>query len=79
MKGPELLHRHYADVRSKWKLGGTRIAAINVAISERIQNALGIALPEETFFGQEMMTTKEAIPVPARFDWLLDPVDGRYS
>ena len=72
----ELLHREFGRAESKWKSDGTRVTAIDIAISENIFNELAALFPADQFFSEELANTDAAIPVISRFSWVLDPIDG---
>lgn len=72
----DLLHREFGRAKSEWKSDGTRVTAVDVAISENIFRALGAQFPADQFFSEELADTDQPIPVTARFSWVLDPIDG---
>ncbi len=72
----ELLHREFGRAESKWKSDGSRVTAVDVAISEGIFRALATQFPSDQFFSEELAETDAPIPVTARFSWVLDPIDG---
>ncbi len=72
----ELLHREFGRAASKWKADGTRVTAVDVAISEGIFSELGEKFQTDQFFSEELSDTDAPIPVTARFSWVLDPIDG---
>lgn len=72
----ELLHREFGRAESRWKDDGTRVTAVDVAISENIFRELAAAFPADQFLSEELADTTEPIPVTARFAWVLDPIDG---
>jgi myo-inositol-1(or 4)-monophosphatase len=72
----ELLHREFGRAESKWKADGTRVTAVDVAISEGIFRELGRQFERDQFFSEELADTDAPIPVTARFSWVLDPIDG---
>lgn len=72
----ELLHREFGRAKSEWKYDGSRVTAIDLAISEAIVSQLRAKFPEDDFFSEELAETDEAIPARARFAWILDPIDG---
>lgn len=71
-----LLHREFGRAESKWKADGTRVTAVDVAISEGIFRDLAAEFAADQFFSEELADTTEPIPVRARFAWVLDPIDG---
>src|SRR4051812_28043281 len=72
----ELLHREFGRAESKWKADGTRVTAVDVAISEGIFRELGAQFGTDQYFSEELANTDAPIPVTARFSWVLDPIDG---
>ena len=72
----DLLHREFGRAESKWKSDGTRVTAVDVAISENIFSELAAQFPADQFFSEELAETDAPIPVTAHFSWVLDPIDG---
>lgn len=72
----ELLHAEFGRAESRWKSDGTRVTAVDVAISENIFRTLAQLFPGDQFFSEELAETDAPIPVTARFSWVLDPIDG---
>jgi myo-inositol-1(or 4)-monophosphatase len=72
----DLLHREFGRAKSLWKADGTRVTAVDVAISEGIFRDLGAQFGADQFFSEELAEGTDPIPVRARFSWILDPVDG---
>lgn len=72
----ELLHRHFGAVESNWKRDGSRVTAVDLAISENIFRVLAATFPEDQFLSEELTDSGQPIPVMARFSWILDPIDG---
>ena len=72
----ELLHREFGRAESKWKYDGTRVTAVDVAISEGIVRELGAQFPNDQYFSEELAHTDAPVAVRARFSWVLDPIDG---
>lgn len=72
----ELMHREFGRARTEIKHDGTKVTAIDIAISEHIQAAILGEFPQDQFFSEELAPTREAIPVVSRFCWVLDPIDG---
>lgn len=71
-----LLHREFGRVESQWKHDGTRVTAVDVAISEGIFRELAAQFSADQFFSEELAATDAPLPVRARFSWVLDPIDG---
>ena len=72
----ELLHREFGRAESRWKSDGTRVTAVDIAISENIFRELREQFPHDQFFSEELADAPGSIPVTARFAWVLDPIDG---
>lgn len=72
----EFLHREFGRVKSTWKSDGTRVTPADVAISEGVFHELAAQFPEDEFFSEELGDGAAAIPLRARFAWVLDPIDG---
>jgi myo-inositol-1(or 4)-monophosphatase len=72
----ELLQREFGRAESRWKSDGTRVTAVDVAISENIFRELAAQFPVDQYFSEELADTTEPIGVTARFSWVLDPIDG---
>ena len=72
----DLLHREFGRAESRWKADGTRVTAIDIAISENIFRELEAKFPDDQFLSEELAETKVPIPVTAAFSWVLDPIDG---
>jgi myo-inositol-1(or 4)-monophosphatase len=71
-----LLHREFGRAKSEWKSDGSRVTAVDLAISEGIVAALRAEFTEDQFFSEELADTHAPVPVTARFSWVLDPIDG---
>lgn len=72
----DLLHREFGRAESKWKHDGTRVTAVDVAISENIFRELGAAFPADQYLSEELAESDRPIAVTAQFAWVLDPIDG---
>lgn len=70
-----LMHREFGRAESKWKGDGTRVTAVDIAISENIARELRAQFPDDQFLSEELAVTT-TIPVTAEFAWVLDPIDG---
>ncbi len=71
-----LLLREFGRAESKLKSDGTRVTAVDIAISQNIQRSLHAQFPGDQFFSEELTESPAPIPVTSRFCWMLDPVDG---
>lgn len=71
-----LLHREFGRARSEFKHDGTKVTAVDIAISQHIQTALGAQFPADQFFSEELAFSDAPVPVTSRFCWVLDPIDG---
>lgn len=72
----ELMHREFGRAESKWKHDGTRVTAVDVAISENIFRELAALFPADQYLSEELAESDRPIAVTARFAWVLDPIDG---
>ena len=72
----ELLHREFGRAESKWKSDGTRVTAVDIAISDNIFRELRAQFPADQFLSEELVETGAPLPVTAEFAWVLDPIDG---
>jgi myo-inositol-1(or 4)-monophosphatase len=72
----DLLHREFGRAESKWKSDGTRVTAVDMAISENIFRELAARFPADQFFSEELAETDAPVAVTAPFSWVLDPIDG---
>jgi myo-inositol-1(or 4)-monophosphatase len=72
----EFLHSEFGRAESRWKSDGTRVTAVDVAISENIFKALHSRFPADQMFSEELPDGTGPIPVTSRFAWVLDPIDG---
>lgn len=71
-----LLQREFGRAESMWKSDGTRVTAVDVAISENIFRALAARFPQDQYFSEELAQTPQPIQVTSEFVWVLDPIDG---
>lgn len=72
----DLLIREFGRAESKWKADGTRVTAVDVAISEGIFRELAAQFPADEYFSEELSDSGAALPITARYSWVLDPIDG---
>ena len=72
----DLMQREFGRAESKWKSDGTRVTAVDIAISEGIFRDLAARFPDDQFFSEELTDGTAPIAVRARFSWVLDPIDG---
>jgi myo-inositol-1(or 4)-monophosphatase len=71
-----LLHREFGRAESRWKGDGTRVTAVDIAISENIFRALRDDFPGDQMFSEELPEGSGPVAVTSRFCWVLDPIDG---
>jgi myo-inositol-1(or 4)-monophosphatase len=71
-----LLHREFGKAQSRWKSDGTRVTAVDIAISENIFKRLCESFPEDQMFSEELPEGGGPLAVSSRFGWVLDPIDG---
>jgi myo-inositol-1(or 4)-monophosphatase len=72
----ELMHREFGKAKGEIKHDGTKVTAVDLAISQHLQDAITRAFPEDQFFSEELPPTGLATPVTSRFCWVCDPIDG---
>jgi len=70
-----LLHREFGRAESRWKSDGTRVTAVDIAISENIFGSLRSKFAGDQLFSEEL-PDGPPVPVTSRFAWVLDPIDG---
>lgn len=75
MAQTELLHREFGRAQSQWKADGTRVTAVDLAISEGIVRELGAQFDDD-YFSEELLNAEGPVPATRRFAWVLDPIDG---
>jgi myo-inositol-1(or 4)-monophosphatase len=71
-----LLHREFGKAQSRWKSDGTRVTAIDIAISENIFRSLRAQFPADQMFSEELPEGEGPIAVTSEYGWVLDPIDG---
>jgi myo-inositol-1(or 4)-monophosphatase len=71
-----LMHREFGRARTEIKHDGTKVTAVDIAISQHLQAAIARQFPEDQFFSEELAPTGETTPVTSRFCWVCDPIDG---
>ena len=71
-----LFHREFGRAESHWKWDGSRVTAIDVAISENIFRELGSQFPKDQYLSEELADPGGPIPMTAPWSWVLDPIDG---
>lgn len=72
----ELMHREFGRARGEIKHDGTKVTAVDIAISEHLMAAITQAFPADQFFSEELAPTDAPTPVTSRFCWVCDPIDG---
>ena len=72
----ELFHREFGLAASQWKSDGSRVTAVDHAISENIHRAILAQFPDDQFFSEELADGTGPWAVTSRFSWILDPIDG---
>jgi len=71
-----LLHAEFGRAESRWKSDGTRVTAVDIAISENIFRMLRAQFPGDQMFSEELPEGTGPVPLSAPFAWILDPIDG---
>ena len=72
----ELMLRELGRATSSWKGDGTRVTAVDIAISENIFRELATQFPEDQYFSEELTDSGAPLPVTSPYVWVLDPIDG---
>ena len=60
-----LLHAEFGRAKGEIKHDGTKVTAIDLAISEHIQRAITEQFPQDQFFSEELAPTEAPVPVVA--------------
>jgi myo-inositol-1(or 4)-monophosphatase len=69
-------HEHFGRAESEWKHDGTRVTHADHAISRALCDEILSAFPGDEFFSEETEAGTRAVPMRARFAWIVDPIDG---
>lgn len=72
----ELMLHELGRAASSWKSDGTRVTAVDIAISENVFRELSAQFPTDQYFSEELPDSGAPLRVTARYSWVLDPVDG---
>ncbi|MBS0662823.1 MAG: inositol monophosphatase [Verrucomicrobia bacterium] len=72
----DLLQHEFGRVKSEWKADGTRVTAVDLAISAGIFAELRAKFPADDFFSEELAEGDGPRAATRRFAWVLDPIDG---
>lgn len=72
----ELLHREFGKAKSDWKSDGTRVTAVDLAISAGIVGTLLAQFPADDMCSEELGQDDVPQALTKRFAWVLDPIDG---
>ena len=72
----ELLHREFGKAKSEWKSDGTRVTAVDLAISTGILGTLLKQFPDDDACSEELAQGDAPMVLKKRFAWVLDPIDG---
>ena len=65
----------FGRAKSELKYDGTRVTAVDIAISAQVERAILAQFPGDEFYSEE--TAGPAVqPLRTRFAWLIDPIDG---
>jgi myo-inositol-1(or 4)-monophosphatase len=76
MAQTDYLQANFGRARSEIKHDGTKVTAVDLAISEQIQTVITARFPGDQFFSEELAPTTGTVPISARYCWVLDPIDG---
>ncbi|HND62277.1 MAG TPA: inositol monophosphatase [Opitutaceae bacterium] len=72
----ELLQREFGRAKSEWKADGTRVTAVDLAISAGIVTELRGKFSGDDYFSEELVEADAPRAATRRFAWVLDPIDG---
>ena len=70
-----LFLREFGRAKSEIKYDGTRVTAVDIAISAHIERVILARFPGDEFFSEET-AGPAVVPLRARFAWVIDPIDG---
>jgi len=70
-----LLHRELGRAESRWKGDGSRVSAVDIAISENIFASLRSKFASDQLFSEEL-ADGAPVALASRYAWVLDPIDG---
>ena len=70
-----LLQQEFGRAKSELKYDGTRVTAVDIAISANIEREILAQFPGDEFFSEET-TGSTVVGLKARFAWVIDPIDG---
>lgn len=71
-----LLHAEFGRAKTAFKADGTKVTAVDIAISQHLQEAITKAYPADQFFSEELTPGTAPVAVTSRFCWVCDPIDG---
>jgi myo-inositol-1(or 4)-monophosphatase len=70
-----LLLSEFGRAKSEFKYDGTRVTAVDIAISANIEREILAQFPADEFFSEE--TAGPTVhTLAARYAWIIDPIDG---
>lgn len=72
----EFFQNQLGKVASEWKADDTRVTFADFAVSENVLRALRSSFPKDVAFSEESDLCDEAMPLNAKYVWVLDPIDG---
>jgi len=71
----ELFLREFGRAKSEIKYDGTRVTAVDIAISTNIEREILQQFPGDEFFSEET-AGPAVVTLKARYAWVIDPIDG---
>jgi len=71
----ELFLREFGRAKSELKYDGTRVTAVDIAISANVEREILAQFPTDEFFSEET-AGPDVVALKARFAWVIDPIDG---
>jgi myo-inositol-1(or 4)-monophosphatase len=70
-----LLQQEIGRAKSEFKSDGTRVTAVDIAISAHIEREILAHFPGDEFFSEET-AGPAVVSLKARYAWVIDPIDG---
>jgi len=70
-----LLQAEFGRAKSEIKHDGTRVTAVDIAISTNIEREVLAQFPADEFFSEET-AGPAVVSLKARYAWVIDPIDG---
>jgi len=71
----ELFLREFGRAKSELKYDGTRVTAVDLAISANVEREILAQFPGDQFFSEET-AGPAVVTLRSQFAWVIDPIDG---